>query len=57
MKAKELIEMLAKIDLETNVLIADNGSILNTAPAEETRDYNEGYDDTGEFFIVTEEWE
>ena len=57
MKVKELIELLANIDPELEVLIGDNGSILNTGPAQETVDYNVECSKTGEFFIVTEEWE
>ena len=57
MKVKELIELLANIDPELEVLISDNGSILNTGPAQETVDYNVEYSETGEFFIVTEEWQ
>ena len=57
MKVKDLIKLLANIDPESEVLISDNGSILNTAPAQETVDYNVECSETGEFFIVTEEWE
>ena len=56
MKVKDLIELLANVDPESEVLISDNGSILNTGPAQATLDYNTD-NDTGEFFILTEEWE
>ena len=56
MKVKELIALLQNINPETEVLIADNGSILNTGSAQETVDYNVD-NDTDEFFVVAEEWE
>lgn len=56
MKVKDLIELLANVDPEFQVLINDNGSILNTAPVQDTLDYN-ALNDTGEFYIVTEEWQ
>ena len=56
MKAKELIAILQNINPETEVLIADNGSILNIGSAQQTLDYNKD-NDTDEFFVVTEEWE
>ena len=57
MKVKELIALLQNVDPETEVLIAENGSIFNTGSAQETVDYNVEYSETGEFFIVTEEWQ
>lgn len=57
MKVKELIELLANVDLESEVLINDNGSMLKTGSVALTEGYNFDNDqDTGEFFIVTEEW-
>ena len=56
MKVKDLIELLANVDPESEVLISDKGSILNTGPAQATLDYNTD-NDTGEFFVVAEEWE
>ena len=56
MKVKELIAILQNINPETEVLIADNGSILNLGSAQETLDYNKG-NDTDEFFVVAEEWQ
>lgn len=57
MKVKELIALLQNINPETEVLIADNGSILNTGSAQETVDYNADCAETGEFFVVAEEWQ
>ena len=51
MKVKDLIELLAEIDPEYEVVIYDNGSILNTGDAQDT------FCETNEFYIVTEEWE
>jgi hypothetical protein len=56
MKVKDLIKLLANVDPESEVLISDNGSILNTGLAQATLDYNTD-NDTSEFFILTEEWE
>ena len=56
MKAKELIAILQNINPETEVLIADNGSILNLGSPQETLDYNVD-NDTDEFFVVAEEWQ
>jgi len=56
MKVKDLIELLAEIDPEYEVMIYDNGSILNTGEAQDTLEYNAECE-TSEFFIVTEEWE
>ena len=56
MKAKELVAILQNINPETEVLIADNGSILNIGSAQQTLDYNKD-NDTDEFFVVAEEWE
>jgi hypothetical protein len=56
MKVKELIAILQNINPETQVLIADNGSIMYTGSAQETLDYNKG-NDTDEFFVVAEEWQ
>ena len=56
MKVKELIAILQNINPESEVLIADNGSILNIGSVQETLDYNVD-NDTDEFFVVTEEWE
>ena len=56
MKVKELIAILQNINPESEVLIADNGSVLNIGSAQETLDYNKD-NDTDEFFVVTEEWE
>lgn len=56
MKVKELIALLQNINPETEVLIADNGSILNTGSAQETVDYNKD-NATDEFFVVAEEWQ
>ncbi len=55
MKVKQLIALLQNVDPEAEVLIADNGSILNTGAAQETADYNND-NDTNEFFVVTEEY-
>lgn len=57
MKAKELIALLQNVDPETEVLIADNGSILDTGSAQDTLDYNADCAENGEFFVVTKEWE
>jgi len=57
MKVKDLIKLLANVDPELEVLISDNGSILNTGPAQATLDYNVECAEAGEFFVVTEEWE
>ena len=56
MKVKDLIELLAEIDPEYEVMIYDNGSILPTGDAQDTLEYNAEVETT-EFFIVTEEWE
>ena len=56
MKVKDLIKLLADVDPEHEVLISDNGSILNTGSAQDTLDYNAECE-TNEFFIVTDEWE
>lgn len=56
MKVKDLIALLATVDPESDVLIADNGSIMNTGSVQETVDYNED-NNTDEYFIVTEEWQ
>jgi len=56
MKVKDLIELLAEVDPEHEVLIYDNGSILTTGKAQDTLEYNAECE-TNEFFIVTEEWE
>jgi hypothetical protein len=56
MKVKDLIELLADIDPEHEVMIYDNGSILNTGEAQDTLEYNAECE-TNEFYIVTEEWE
>ena len=56
MKVKELIALLQNINPETEVLIADNGSILNTGSAQETVDYNADCAETGEFIVVAEEY-
>jgi hypothetical protein len=56
MKVKDLIELLADVDPEHEVLIYDNGSILSTDEAQDTLEYNAECE-TNEFFIVTEEWE
>ena len=56
MKVKDLIKLLADVDPEHEVLISDNGSILNTGSAQDTLEYNAECE-TNEFFIVTEEWE
>ena len=55
MKVKELIALLEKQNLEAEVVINDNGSMLKTASVQESVDYNSG-NDTDDFFIVTEEW-
>jgi hypothetical protein len=55
MKVKDLIELLAEIDPEYEVMIYDNGSILNTGEAQDTLEYNAECE-TNEFYIVTEEW-
>ena len=55
MKVKDLIELLAEIDPEHEVMIYDNGSILPTGDAQDTLEYNAEVE-TGEFFIVAEEW-
>ena len=57
MKVKELIVLLQNVDPETEVLIADNGSIMNTGKAQDTLDYNADCAETGEFFVVAEEWQ
>jgi|APCry1669189034_1035192.scaffolds.fasta_scaffold526078_1 hypothetical protein len=58
MKVKELIELLAKEHPDAEVIVADNGSMLKTGSVALTVDYNFDNDqDTGEFFIVTEEWQ
>jgi len=56
MKVKDLIELLAEIDPEYEVMIYDNGSILSTGDAQDTLEYNAECE-TNEFFIVAEEWE
>ena len=56
MKVKDLIELLAEIDPEHEVMIYDNGSILNTGDAQDTLEYNAEVE-TNEFYIVAEEWE
>ena len=56
MKVKELMTMLANVDPEFHVLICDQGSILTTE-TQATMDYNNADNVTGEFYIVTEEWE
>jgi hypothetical protein len=57
MKVKELIELLAKEHPDAEVIVADNGSMLKTGSVALTVGYNFDNDqDTGEFFIVTEEW-
>lgn len=55
MLVQELIELLKTADPDAEVLIADNGSILNTGSVQESVDYNNEVDFT-EFYIVTEEW-
>jgi hypothetical protein len=55
MKVKDLIELLAEIDPEHEVMIYDNGSILNTGDAQDSLEYNAECETT-EFFIVAEEW-
>lgn len=57
MKVKDLIKLLADVDPEHEVLISDNGSILNTGSAQDTLDYNIECAETNEFFIVSEEWQ
>jgi hypothetical protein len=47
---------LANVDPEAELLVCDNGSILNTESAQATQDYNVEWVEAGEFFIVTEEW-
>jgi hypothetical protein len=56
MKVKELMAILANVDPEAELLVCDNGSILNTESAQATQDYNVEWVEAGEFFIVTEEW-
>jgi hypothetical protein len=56
MKVKDLIELLADVDPEHEVMIYDNGSILSTDEAQDTLEYNAECENN-EFFIVTEEWE
>jgi len=56
MKVKDLIELLAEIDPEHEVMIYDNGSILNTGDAQDTLEYHAEVE-TNEFYIVAEEWE
>lgn len=56
MKVKELLNLLSGANPEAKVLIADNGSILPTGPAQDSVDYNID-NDTDEFFLVTEEYE
>jgi hypothetical protein len=55
MKVKDLIELLANINPEFEVVISDNGSILKTGKAQDSVEYNAGCK-TNEFYIVTEEW-
>jgi hypothetical protein len=55
MKVKELMAILANVDPEAELLVCDNGSILNTESAQATQDYNVEWVEAGEFFIVTEE--
>lgn len=58
MKVKELVKWLSHVNPEYEVLINDNGSILNTGPIELTLDYNDqAFDQDGEFYILTQEWE
>ena len=56
MKVKDLVELLADVDPEHEVMIYDNGSILSTDEAQDTLEYNAECENN-EFFIVTEEWE
>jgi len=56
MKVKDLIELLNEIDPEYEVMLYDNGSILSTADAQDTLEYNAECE-TNEFYIVAEEWE
>ena len=57
MKVKDLLNMLKSFDLEADVLINDNGSILATADIDENVNYNKENDSgLNEFYIVTSEW-
>ena len=56
MKVKDLIQLLAEIDPEYEVMLYDNGSILSTGDAQDTLEYNAECE-TNEFYIVAEEWE
>lgn len=53
MKVKDLIKLLTDVDPDYDVLINDNGSILNTEPPETFA----VDDDSKEVFIKTEEWQ
>lgn len=55
MKVKELLDLLKKANPEDEVLVADNGSIYDTAAVAENVEYNDG-NNSGEYYIVTQEW-
>lgn len=58
MKVKDLAALLQNVNPEFDVVINDNGSILKTGSADESKEYNSENADgaVSEFYIVTEEW-